>query len=267
MACPGLSDWMIGVPMDDQAFRDRSRAESFGTVAGEYDRFRPSYPDALIADLVALNPDRVLDIACGTGKVAVPLLACGLSVLGVEVDPQMADVARGHGVQVEVAAFETWDDEGRSFDLITCGQAWHWIDPQKGAPKAARLLRPEGVLALFWNYDDLDDSVEAAFDEIYSRHAPGVVPGRHHERKEAPYLEALKATGAFPVLKTKHYRWERTYTADEWVGRAATHSDHIGLPDEQRAEVLAALHAEIEARGGSLTAHFGTYTIFGRTTE
>ncbi|MFC4033133.1 hypothetical protein ACFO3J_16795 [Streptomyces polygonati] len=44
-------------------------------------------------------------------------------MLGVEGDERMAEVARSHGVEVEVGAFETWDDAGRRFDLVTCADA------------------------------------------------------------------------------------------------------------------------------------------------
>jgi 2-polyprenyl-3-methyl-5-hydroxy-6-metoxy-1,4-benzoquinol methylase len=119
----------------DELHLDRARAESFGSVAEQYDRYRPTYPDALIDDLAALQPAQVLDVGCGTGKAAVALARRGLSVLGVELDERMADVARGHGISVEVAAFETWDDAGRRFDLITCAGAWHWIDHGPGVSK------------------------------------------------------------------------------------------------------------------------------------
>jgi 2-polyprenyl-3-methyl-5-hydroxy-6-metoxy-1,4-benzoquinol methylase len=108
-------------------------------VADQYDRFRPTYPDALIEDLAGLRPAKVLDVGCGTGKVAVALAERGLSVLGVEVDQQMAKIARGHGIDVQVAAFESWDATGRTFDLITCGDAWHWIDPARGVAKWSAL--------------------------------------------------------------------------------------------------------------------------------
>ena len=62
-------------------------------IATEYDRLRPSPPAAFVDDLVALAPKRVLDIGCGTGKVAKALAARGLSVLGVELDPRMAALA------------------------------------------------------------------------------------------------------------------------------------------------------------------------------
>ena len=118
-------------------FEDRSRAESFGDVARCYDRARPSYPPALFDDLLADGGRTVLDVGCGTGIVAALLAARGRDVLGVEVDERMAALARAKGIEVEVAAFEGWDDRGRRFGLLTCGQAWHWIDPQAGAHKAA----------------------------------------------------------------------------------------------------------------------------------
>ena len=136
-------------------------------VAEQYDRFRPGCPDELIDELAAPQPATVLDIGCGTGKAAVALAARGLTVLGVELDERMAAVARGHGVPVEVGDFETWADAGRQFDLITCSDAWHWIDPEQGLAKVARLLRPGGVFARFWNYHVLSADLIAAFDAAY----------------------------------------------------------------------------------------------------
>jgi 2-polyprenyl-3-methyl-5-hydroxy-6-metoxy-1,4-benzoquinol methylase len=72
---------------------ERERAQSFGRQAAVYERVRPGPPPALIDDLVALAPRRVLDIACGTGRLAAPLAARGLDVLGVELDPRMASLA------------------------------------------------------------------------------------------------------------------------------------------------------------------------------
>jgi ubiquinone/menaquinone biosynthesis C-methylase UbiE len=60
---------------------DRDRAQSFGSIAQDYDRFRPAYPTAFIEDLVALEPADVLDVGCGTGKVAKALTERGLQVL------------------------------------------------------------------------------------------------------------------------------------------------------------------------------------------
>jgi SAM-dependent methyltransferase len=245
---------------------DRERAESFGSVAAAYDRFRPSYPDGLISDLVGLGPERVLDVACGTGKVAVPLLACGLAVLGVEADPKMAAIARTHGLFVEEAKFEEWDDGGRTFDLITCGQGWHWIDTEVADEKAARLLNPGGTLALFWNRDYFDQDLREELDRVYAEQAPELA-GSDRGHTDEPFVEHLRAIGKFASVRTEVYRWTTTIDTEDLVGRTATYSDHINLPDEPRAGLLDAIRGVIDGRGGTVPVHFKTYAIFARTPQ
>jgi SAM-dependent methyltransferase len=248
---------------------NRARAESFGGVAANYDRYRPGYPEPLIDDLLALGPNDVVDIGCGTGKAARQLAARGVSVLGVEIDPEMAAVARGHGLTVEVAAFEQWQPAGRTFDLLICGQAWHWIDPSVGPAKAAGLLRPGGVAALFWNHaTDFEPDVRKVLDEVYRAYAPELLEVSEQDRahREAkPYLAELTASGAFASIETKDYPLERSYTADEWVGTVGTHSDHLQLEPDRRAALADALRDVIDQRlGGTLTITGGTYSIWAR---
>ncbi|MFD0731421.1 class I SAM-dependent methyltransferase [Planotetraspora mira] len=232
-------------------------------MAEQYDRYRPVCPDALIEDFVALRPEQVLDVACGTGKVAVPLAKHGLSVLGVEMDERMADVARGHGIPVEIAPFETWDDAGRRFDLITCGSAWHWIDPALGVSKAAKVLRPGGVIARFWSYHLLEEPVLTAFDAVYRQYAPDAqVHGRNAVK--SPPVDPFTESDAFSSVETRNYRWEDTFSADEWVGLVATYSDHQRLGPERLTVLQRALHAAIENLGGIVRSHGETHVLLAR---
>lgn len=246
---------------------NRARAESFGAIAADYDRYRTNYPDELFADLVDRAGGRVLDIACGTGKVAVSLAACGLAVLGVEPDPKMADVARSHGILVEVADFEEWDGQGRTFDMITCGQGWHWIDPERGARKAVEVLRPGGTLALFWSYPDVDDTLREQFGAVYRERAPELMRDASADEDDSRHLRELHDSGLFADIDTRTYRWRRSFTADEWAQRTATFSDHQLLPAEQRAHLLDGLRAVVDARGGVLDVEFGTYTILATAAQ
>ena len=180
----------------------------------------------------------------------------------------MAEVARRHGIIVEVGAFETWDDKGRTFDLITCGQGWHWIDPVQGPQKAAQVLNPDGTLALFWNYGELTGELRHALDSVYETHAPALVPDASKQRHDDDgHVQALKASGHFASVRTEKYHWATTLNADEWVARLATHSDHITLPDDQRATLLAEVRKVIEAHGNNVELHGGTYVIFARMPE
>jgi SAM-dependent methyltransferase len=229
-----------------ELFRNRARAESFGSIAEVYDRYRPSAPDSLLDEFAALKPERVLDVGCGTGKVARGLIARGLSVLGVELDERMAAIARGHGVPVEVAAFEDWDDAGRTFDLITCGDAWHWIDPERGWRKIGHVLRPGGTVARFWNHHDVDEPLRSAFAAVYRRVAPELenVPRSRDESD--------------PRAENRTYEWERTYDADEWVALMATYSANQTLEPARLADLQREMHAAIEAHGGTVLARGST---------
>jgi SAM-dependent methyltransferase len=158
---------MVGV-----LHENRSRAESFGSVAELYDRVRPSYPPALLDDLLTGGVVDVLDVGCGTGIAAALLAARGAMVLGVEIDERMAAQARAKGIAVEVAPFELWDDAGRRFDLVVSGQAWHWVEPHAGATKAARVLRPGGRIGLFWNLGGPPAEVRERLAPVYDRLEP-----------------------------------------------------------------------------------------------
>ena len=243
---------------------DRARAGSFGDDAAAYDRTRPRYPDAMVSDLLADLGERprVLDVGCGTGIAAAAFAARGCDVLGVEPDARMAAVAARKGIAVEVATFEEWDAEGRTFDLVTSGQAWHWVDPVAGPVKAASVLRPGRRLAVFWNFGSHSDGVLAALDEVYERHAPAlrhsVALGRVSRDGDT---EAFAASGAFGEAEIRRYAWTATYTSAEWVDQLRTHSDHRLLDDAVRAALHDDVAAVIDARGGSLEMTYETLVV------
>jgi SAM-dependent methyltransferase len=261
---------------DQPFYRSRDRAESFGGVAGDYDRHRPGYPAQLMDDLAALAAEVggasavVLDIGCGTGKASVQLRARGLDVLGVEIDERMAEVARSHGISVETGSFESWPSAGRHFDLLVCGQAWHWIDASIGLPKAAALLRPAGGLALFWNQNVLDPGVRDVLEVAYRAHAPqlltsvGSAPSAGSPESDGWRVDELRATGLFERVEARTYQRSAVFSAAEWTDMVNTHSDHLGLPPERRAALTAALLEVIDGLGGSIQTQLDTYLLLAR---
>ena len=252
---------------------NRQRAEIFGDDAEQYDRSRPSYPESLIDNLLRGldgSPQlRVLDVGCGTGIAARQFAQRGCVVLGVEADERMAAVASGHGLEVEISRFESWDDRGRRFDLLTAGQSWHWVDPTEGARRAADVLEPGGRVALFWNLGSPPDQVQRAFDEVYERLAPStdkdsVLLGSEDSDRFRRAAEGLRGCGRFGEPETASYSWDRYYTADQWLDQIQTHSDHRVLPKATIAALLAELNAVIAAFGGGLTMNYKTWLITAR---
>jgi SAM-dependent methyltransferase len=256
------------VTEDWTLYEDRRRASSFGDDPEQYDRVRPPYPRALIDTLVAEHPRDVLDVGCGTGIVARLLLSQGCDVLGLEPDPRMAEVARRHGVTVEAGTIEDWDAAGRRFDLLTAGQAWHWVDPRRGAAKAAQVLRPGGRIGLFWNQAHPDISVRPALEAAYSRHAPelgasSVLLGRRETSLYEGVAETLRQTGAFGPVTVQTFEHEIVYSSQQWLDLATTHSDHHTLPPERLALLLADVRREVDQVGGQVPVRYEATLVTG----
>jgi SAM-dependent methyltransferase len=253
-------------------YRNRARANSFGQVADLYDRTRPSYPDELLDTLLSRGGTSVLDVGCGTGILGRQFQARGCSVLGVEPDELMADVARRRGLDVEIATFEEWRSAGRSFDLLVSGQAWHWVDPERGAVKAGEVVAPGGTAALMWNHAVMPDDLKSALDVVYARCAPAsvtpVVIHRPEPRSSPGWSETLfPATGRFdePVLAT--VTWSRTYARQEWLDQLQTHSDHHLMEPDARDALLAEVGRVIDEQGGTFEMLYECHvTTFVRRT-
>ncbi len=134
--------------------------EFFGARAAGWDsRFPddgPAYA-AAVAEMGLREGDRVLDAGCGTGRALPPLReAVGPSglVLGADLTPAMLEAAvragrdrDGRLVLTDVAALPL---RPRSLDAVfAAGLIAHLPDPVGDMRELARVVRPEGVLALF----------------------------------------------------------------------------------------------------------------------
>lgn len=247
----------------------REVAESFGAEAGRYDRARPSYPAALVERIVAASPGRrVLDVGCGTGIVARLFQAAGCDVLGVDPDARMAGHARERGLEVEVATFETWATNGRAFDAVVSGQAWHWVDPVAGAAKAASALRPGGRFAVFWNVFQPPAGLGKAIAEVYRRVLPDLPSGRWdrpfleiYETMAAKTADGMRQAAAFGEPEQWRFGWERPYTRDEWLEQVPTFGGFSRIPPDQQEQILAGIGAAIDAAGGGFTMGFTTLAV------
>jgi SAM-dependent methyltransferase len=248
---------------------NRLRAGSFGEDALLYDRARPSYPDAMIDDLVKDSPRAVLDVGCGTGISTRAFSGRGCNVLGIEPDARMAAIAVEHGLDVEISSFESWDPAGRFFDLLVCGQSWHWVDPAIGPAKAADVLVPYAKVALFWNQGTQDPELSNALHAVYDELVPGmeensiVLRDLGRERAEEA-AAAFDASARFTLSKLRSYPWTKRYEKDEWLDNLLTHSDHRTMDPGAREELFAAIERTIDRFGGFVEMHYRC-TMLGAT--
>jgi SAM-dependent methyltransferase len=238
---------------------------SFGAVAEHYDRHRPSYPGALVADVCAWLPGpRVVEVGAGTGIATRQFAGYGLDITAVEPDPSMAEVlaARLGGgmagtqpagrVRIEAATFEAWSagrgPEAEPFDGLICAQAWHWTRPETRWRDAAAALRPGGEIALFWHDSGRGDpDLHTAIDAVYARHGVrNVAFAADTERPNptgsaSPYQaqewpgDELAAAEDFTDLDVRNYEWIARYSPADYVAHLDTVSVHAVLPAPERA--------------------------------
>src|SRR5262249_12530418 len=113
---------------------------------------------------IGLQPSWVVaDVGSGTGFSAEPFLQFGNTVYGVEPNAEMraageqllANYPRFHSV-AGTAAKTTLPDA--SADLITPGQAFHWLHRARELEDFDLILKPGGRIALFWNRRDVDST-------------------------------------------------------------------------------------------------------------
>jgi SAM-dependent methyltransferase len=243
----------------------------FDQEAERYDRSRPAYPSVVIDEVLGPEPTGldVLDVACGTGIASRQIAERGANVLGVEVAPRMAEIARSHGIEVEVAAFEDWDAAGRTFDRVISAQAWHWLDLSVSTAKAASVLRPGGRLCLIWNAGCPPDDLADALAEIYARLFPtlsagfGYAANRPADRRTGltPVVEAIDAVPDFGPVTETWFPWTRAYARNQWLDLLLSRSDHAALDSAVRERLFEAVGSAIDDHGGSFVMSFETGLI------
>jgi SAM-dependent methyltransferase len=251
----------------------QERSRLFGQEAEAYDRFRPTYPDVVIDELLGPLPAGldVLDVGCGTGIASRQMAQRGAKVLGVELAPQMAEIARGYGIEVEIGAFEGWDAGGRTFDRVASAQAWHWLDLPIATAKAASVLRPGGSLGLIWNAGYQPDDLAEALDEVYASVVPsgghrlfrGYAANRSSDMKTglSSEIDAVSSVPDFDTPAEKWFPWTRAYQRDEWLNQLVSRSDHAALDPAVRDCLFEAIGAAIDDQGGSFVMNFETVLI------
>lgn len=111
-------------------FTQTPALDTFEAFAATYDVFTHDYDHetwlARILELAqrqGLTGLRALDVACGTGKSAVPLIERGFEVVGTDLSASMIEHARerlGDAIELHLSDMRDLPSELGEFDLVTC---------------------------------------------------------------------------------------------------------------------------------------------------
>jgi SAM-dependent methyltransferase len=227
-----------------------------------YDAVRPSYPPALVDDVIALaqlSPGaRVVEVGSGTGQATRLFVARGFAVTAVEAGPSLAAATRAHvpGAEVVNARFEE-ATLPRAFSLVYSATAWHWIDPAIGYARAHDVLVPGGTLALFWNEHVRGDDDVGFYDAVQDLYAAAGMERARLDRVHADRSPGIVASGLFDLVAHRGYPWHTEYDGRGYACLVGTYADHIQLPADVRTRLLDGIAALIDTRfGGRIKKHY-----------
>jgi SAM-dependent methyltransferase len=174
----------------------------------------------------------VLDLAAGTGALTRPLVAAGLRVIAVEPVAEMRALLPASAQALDGTA-EAIPLDSAQVDAGVVGQAFHWFDGDAALGEVHRVLRPEGLLALFWNRRFEDDPVNRAIDELVDPYRAGTPTHRLDT-----WRPAFDRTSLFGPLEEHEFPNEQTLDADRMEARVGSISFIAALDTPERERVL-----------------------------
>lgn len=206
-------------------------ADLFAGAAQYYSRYRVAYPRELIDDLrmraALTGTGRLLDLACGTGEVALPMHTFFREVWAVDQEREMVEVARrksehcratniswmtGRAEEVEAAP--------DSFELITIGSAFHRLDRRLIAECAVQWLAPDGCIAEMgcnaaWHGNEEWQHVAA---EIIGKWTNQSSAGRGRTHLMSPCHEDILSDAGFEDVENYRFPTRYVWTLDSFIG-------------------------------------------------
>jgi len=217
------------------AAEPRFRTDLFRGIADDYRRFRLGYPSEFLDELrarIGLGPDAtVLDLACGTGQIALAIAPHVAHVLAVDQEPDMVEVGRQaaeeqgiDNIRWSVASAEDVVLE-ETYDLATVGNAFHRLDRERVARRLVPHLTDRGGIALLWSGPPsegdapwqrvLQDTIEEWQDRAGTRDR--VPDGWAEAIEHDPHADVLRRAG-LPDVETFELAVAHVWTIDGLTG-------------------------------------------------
>lgn len=246
----------------------------FTDRVADYVRYRPAYPPDLLRWLQAehgVTPAwHVADIGAGTGISSNMFLAAGYRVTAVEPNAAMRQTALAllGGNPAYTARDGRADATGladATVDLVTAAQAFHWFDPVAAHREFARILRPRGLVAIWWNSRRLAgsaflDGYEALLQRFGTDYA--AVAERH---SDDAFMHTWFGSG---LRGTARFDYRQRLDFDGLRGRllSSSYAPQAGHP--RHAAMLHALRElfDTTARAGVVDFDYDTRVFAGEVT-
>lgn len=242
-------------PSEDHASRmvtPNYPADTFAGTAEVYAQCRPPYPRTLFDDLRnragTTGQGRLLDLAGGPGRVALPLAPHFREVWAQDLEPEMVAVGRRlaqerglTNVTWVVGRAEEFEGPPASFEMITISEAFHRLDQRLIARRSMDWLVPGGCLVTMgvtvlkghapWQIAVEEVKAKWKTDAPGAKYYPEISSVQTHE-------EVVQAAG-FVEVKSYDFPTPYVWTIDSIIGMLNSSSGYSKRVLGDKADAFA----------------------------
>jgi len=249
----------------------KSPTERFSDRVTNYVKYRPSYPDGVIATLkesCGLSVDSVVaDVGSGTGILTQLLLETGAEVFAVEPNTEMRLAAER--LLAGFPRFASRDGRAEatglvpdSIDIITVAQAFHWFDWDQTKAEFERIIKPGGWVALIWNERRTGSPFGQAYESLLLTHAAEYAAVDHRRVTDDDITTFFEPGEVVTATFENH----QTFDFESLQGRVMSSSYAPNEDDPKHHLLMEELRTifDMHAQDGAVRFEYDTHMYYGQ---
>ncbi len=223
----------------------------FSDSSAQYGQYRPQYPKGLFQYLASISPsgEKAWDCACGTGQSALGLKEYFKEVIATDAsENQIIKAIKKPGITYQISPAEKTQIANEEIDIITVAQALHWFDIESFFKEADRVLKKNGILAI-WTYNllEINETIDNIISELYNKTL------RHYWPLERKMVENgyKEITFPFTSMSSPSFKMQAEWNLIQLIGYLETWSALKKYKKENQSNELTDIFAKIHKFWGN----------------
>ncbi|MEO8665454.1 MAG: class I SAM-dependent methyltransferase [Ignavibacteria bacterium] len=218
----------------------------YSRQAEEYSRYRPTYPDKLFEYLksVVYGHELAVDCATGSGQAAKGLAKYFNEVIALDAsEAQIKNAYEIPNVKYKIATAEETGLKKDSADLVTIATAIHWIDTDLFYKETERILKDNGVIAV-WTYGITCD-IDPETDNIVNNFSERILE-EHWDIHIKKILSFEEMKFPFKRVPSPEFKIRREWTREEYLNYIYTWSSVHKFIESHNSNPMDLLREELK---------------------